>query len=110
MSPDFQIGHGYDNDEAGQANLAICADQISHRFGCVAVTLEQPFKDVRGREQPNHGFSPERSLELGSKMVEALQRVLPAVQSPDQVDDDLANAEWLKPGYANPPWTECPWK
>lgn len=37
-NPDFQILKGYGDDEPGQANLAICGDQIAQRFDCLLVT------------------------------------------------------------------------
>ena len=44
-NPAFQLPHGYGTDKKGDANLAICAAQIAHRFDCLATTLEMPYKD-----------------------------------------------------------------
>ena len=46
--PAFQKVHGYGNDDPGDANLAICADQIANRFDCLSMTLEMPYKVLSG--------------------------------------------------------------
>lgn len=35
---------GYDVDEPNEANYAICSNQITERYNCLAVTLEMPYK------------------------------------------------------------------
>jgi len=80
-SPDFQTVHGYGDDEANQANLSVCADQIAHRFGCLAVTLEQPFKDTTyNTPMANCGWSPQRAKKLGSAMLDAIFSMLPKIE------------------------------
>ncbi len=44
-SPDFQTRIGYPVAGPGKANLAMATNQIAHRFGAVAMTLEMPFND-----------------------------------------------------------------
>lgn len=41
---DMQREVGYEADEPGKANYAICSNQIAQRFDCLGVTLEMPFK------------------------------------------------------------------
>lgn len=78
-SPDFQTKLGYGDDEPGKANLAICADQIAQRFDCLAVTLEQPFKDSH-QPMPHCGWSPERSKALGSALLNAIRKMVPKLE------------------------------
>ncbi|MBV7256364.1 hypothetical protein KCG44_06140 [Pacificimonas sp. WHA3] len=63
-SPDFQTEEGYPVDKSGQANLAICTNQIAERFGCLSMTLEMPFKDANVMPDEMMGWSPERCGEL----------------------------------------------
>mmetsp|Transcript_21471 Transcript_21471/g.59634 ORF Transcript_21471/g.59634 Transcript_21471/m.59634 type:complete len:465 (-) Transcript_21471:122-1516(-) len=76
-SPDFQTEMGYPVDEPGKANLAICSNQVAHRFGCVALTFEQPFKDCWNSPDPVHGWSPQRAIQLGKSTLEATIEFLP---------------------------------
>ncbi len=77
-NPDFQTVHGYSADAPGQANLAICGDHVAQRFDCLAVTLEQPFKDSTfNTPMPSCGWTPQRAKRLGASLVDALGRVLP---------------------------------
>eukprot|EP00294_Goniomonas_avonlea_P008452 CAMPEP_0114549984 /NCGR_PEP_ID=MMETSP0114-20121206/5822_1 /TAXON_ID=31324 /ORGANISM="Goniomonas sp, Strain m" /LENGTH=420 /DNA_ID=CAMNT_0001734709 /DNA_START=22 /DNA_END=1284 /DNA_ORIENTATION=+ len=80
-NPDFQLQKGYDQDAPGTANLAICSAQITHRFGCFAATLEQPFKDTADEyPQPISGWNPERSRRLGATLLDAWADVLPGIR------------------------------
>jgi len=72
-SPDFQIGKGYDKDLPGEANLAICSNAVAHKFGCLAVTLEQPFKDTTfNTPEPDVGWNGPRAMKLGAALIDAL--------------------------------------
>jgi len=71
LNPDFQYAHGYPRNRPGAANLSFCSNQIAHTFGCLAVTLEMPFKDTADSPQPLVGWSPERCKKLGASFVEA---------------------------------------
>merc|ERR1711935_362604 len=64
-NPAFQLPHGYGTDKQGDANLAICAAQIAHRFDCLSTTLEMPYKDAYELPEPTHGWSPARCEKLG---------------------------------------------
>jgi len=74
-TPDFQTEHGYPIDAPGQANMTMCTNQIAQRFDCLAMTLEQPFKDAANHPEPIHGWSPERAADLGRAVVSAISAV-----------------------------------
>lgn len=81
-SPDFQTVKGYGDDEPGQANLAICGDQVAQRFDCLAVTLEMPFKDSTfDTPMPECGWTPQRAERLGASLLDALLDVAPTLRA-----------------------------
>ena len=75
-TPDFQTALGYPKAPAGRANLTMATNQLAERFGpshgCVAMTLEMPFKDNRDQPDPVYGWSPQRSALLGRECLAAL--------------------------------------
>lgn len=71
-SIDFQVDLGYLLDDPGTANLAVCTNQIAQRFGCLAMTLEQPFKDTANNPHPEEGWSPARAMQFGSQYLDAM--------------------------------------
>jgi murein tripeptide amidase MpaA len=71
-SPDFQTRVGYPPSAPGKANLAMSTNQLASRFGCVAATLEMPFKDCADRPTPETQWSPERSKTLARACLAAL--------------------------------------
>lgn len=71
-SPDFQTRHGYDVDAPGTANLTVCTNYLANEFGCLAMTLEMPFKDNADLPDLEHGWSPERCRKLGAANLEAM--------------------------------------
>jgi murein tripeptide amidase MpaA len=75
-TPDFQLAHGYGEAAPGTANLAMSTNQLAHRFGAVAMTLEMPFKDNAALPDPAFGWSPERSMRLGADCLGALYEVI----------------------------------
>ena len=77
FSPDFQTKHGYDIDAPGQANLTMATNFISQEYGCLAMTLEMPFKDNADLPDPDYGWSPERASKLGADVLGAILEVLP---------------------------------
>jgi len=70
LNPDFQTAFGYPRTPAGQANLSICSSQLAETFGCLAMTLEMPFKDTADTPRRLTGWSPERSMRLGASFVD----------------------------------------
>lgn len=75
-SPDFQTKVGYPVPPPGKANLTMATNQTAHRFGCVAATLEMPFKDSADNPEPVAGWSPERSRKLGVACLAALNDIV----------------------------------
>jgi murein tripeptide amidase MpaA len=71
-NPDFQRAHGYPAPGAGRANLTMCTNQTAHRYGCLAMTLEMPFKDNADRPDPVAGWSPERCRQLGASALDPM--------------------------------------
>ena len=76
-SPDFQQVHGYPDDKDTKVNLSLASKYVGHSFGCLALTLEMPFKDNADLRDPEVGWNGERSKRLGAAAVEALLAVLP---------------------------------
>ncbi len=70
LNPDFQVTHGYPKNTRGNANLAICSNNLAASFGALAMTLEMPFKDTADTPRPLSGWSAERSLRLGASFVD----------------------------------------
>ncbi len=71
-TPDFQQKLGYPVANPGQANLAMCTNQLAERFGCVSMTLEMPFKDHDPAPCRRQGWSPERSKILARDCLASL--------------------------------------
>lgn len=75
-NPDFQRERGYGKAAPGNANLAICTPWVAERFGCLAATLEMPFKDNANAPDAVAGWSPARCIKMGEAGLEALHAVL----------------------------------
>ncbi|MEQ9663097.1 MAG: M14-type cytosolic carboxypeptidase [Parasphingopyxis sp.] len=75
-SPEFQVKLGYPVAAPRKGNLSMSTNQVAERFGCVAMTLEMPFKDNHERPDPDHGWSPERCAELGRECLAALAAMI----------------------------------
>lgn len=71
-TPDFQKARGYGVSRPGTGNLAMSTNQLAERFGCVAMTLEMPFKDNDDLPDPASGWSPARSVKLAHACLAAL--------------------------------------
>ncbi|UOP05634.1 M14 family metallopeptidase [Conchiformibius kuhniae] len=74
-SPDFQDEHGYAKDEAGQADLRLATNYVGNTFGCLAYTLEMPFKDNDNLPDDDFGWNGQRSLRLGESVLSAFWAV-----------------------------------
>lgn len=79
LSPDFQTRYGYDLNPPGSADLRKATDYVAENFGCLAMTLEMPFKDAANLPMPDIGWSPGRSQRLGAACVDALWQSLDAL-------------------------------
>jgi murein tripeptide amidase MpaA len=77
-SPDFQNVHGYPKDQFSDETLTMGSPHITHRFGCLSLTLELPFKDNANDPDPQVGWDGARSARLGGAV---LQPVLNHVRS-----------------------------
>jgi murein tripeptide amidase MpaA len=76
ISPDFQTKVGYPVAKPGEANLNMSTNALAHKFGCLAMTLEMPFKDVKDNPDVLFGWSPERAKHLGRSCLDALLAVV----------------------------------
>jgi murein tripeptide amidase MpaA len=76
LSPDFQTRIGYPATSAGKANLGMATNAIAERFGCLAMTLEMPFKDNDDLPDPANGWSPGRCKALARDCLAALAEMV----------------------------------
>lgn len=76
INPDFQTKRGYGKAPAGRANLAMCTNYVAEKFGCLAMTLEMPFKDATDTANPETGWSPARCRGLAWSCVDTLYALL----------------------------------
>tara|TARA_R110002095_G_scaffold79407_2_gene68210 strand:- start:2733 stop:3878 length:1146 start_codon:yes stop_codon:yes gene_type:complete len=81
INPDFQTRHGYPIPKKGAGNMTLCVNHVSEYFGCLAMTLEMPFKDTADRPDVKYGWSPERARKLGSSFLEVMFYLLDRLQS-----------------------------
>lgn len=71
-SPDFQREHGYEKGRFREDVLKLASKQVAHRFGCLALTLEMPFKDNANLPDGQTGWNGARSKRLGAAMLGAI--------------------------------------
>ena len=76
INPDFQTEQGYPVKAPGTANLTMSTAQIAQRHGCLAMTLEMPFKDTTATPDQRLGWSAERSGKLGLSCLKVLDEYL----------------------------------
>jgi murein tripeptide amidase MpaA len=65
-SPDFQDRVGYPSNKYSSDALKLASKWVGHRFGCLSMTLEMPFKDNADAPDPRVGWNGERSKRLGA--------------------------------------------
>ena len=75
-TPDFQTKLGYPISAKGKANLTMSTNQLAERFGAVSMTLEMPFKDTTDNNDPDQGWSPERSKRLARECLATLAEMV----------------------------------
>lgn len=68
-SPDFQDRHGYAPGRYSSDALKLASKWVGHRFGCLSLTLEMPFKDNADLPDPRTGWNGARSKRLGAAML-----------------------------------------
>ncbi|WP_077341760.1 M14 family metallopeptidase [Pseudocolwellia agarivorans] len=73
---DFSIENGYPTDEPNQALLDIACHQIGYLYGCLSLTIELPFLDNKYNPDPKCGWSPERSIKMGTQLLTPIARIL----------------------------------
>ncbi|MEO6624832.1 MAG: M14-type cytosolic carboxypeptidase [Burkholderiaceae bacterium] len=74
-NPDFQDRVNYGAAHANKANMALATNWVAHRFECLALTIEMPFKDNADLPDPVHGWSSGRSRKLGASVLQAVRAV-----------------------------------
>lgn len=76
VSPDFQTEHGYQAGRFGAETLKLASKWVAHHFGCLALTLEMPFKDNALLPDPHVGWDGARSKRLGGAMLQPILEFL----------------------------------
>lgn len=74
--PDFQDEVNYGQCAPGTANPALATNWIAQQFGCLAFTIEMPFKDNANLPDPATGWNGERSRKLGASVLQPLLATL----------------------------------
>ena len=72
VCPDFQDEHHYALCAPGKANMTLATNWIAENFGCLAFTIEMPFKDNANLPDAATGWSGERSRKLGASVLQAV--------------------------------------
>jgi len=75
VNPDFQTHHGYPIAKKGEGNMTICVNHVSEYFGCLAMTLEMPFKDTADRPDLVNCWSPARARKLGASVIDVIYKL-----------------------------------
>ena len=68
-SPDFQDRHGYAASKYSTDALKLASKWVGHRFGCLSLTLEMPFKDNADAPDARTGWNGARSKRLGEAIL-----------------------------------------
>ncbi len=68
-SPDFQDRVGYPPGKYSSDALKLASKWVGHRFGCLSVTLEMPFKDNADWPDARVGWNGARSKRLGEAVL-----------------------------------------
>lgn len=74
--PDFQDQTNYGRSEPGTANQTLATNWVAQQFGCLALTIEMPFKDNAQLPDAATGWSGARSKRLGASVLQPLLAVL----------------------------------
>jgi murein tripeptide amidase MpaA len=69
VSPDFQDRVGYPSGKYSSDALKLASKWVGHRFGCLSLTLEMPFKDNADLPDARVGWNGERSKRLGAAIL-----------------------------------------
>lgn len=71
-SPDFQTAHGYADNRFTNELLTLASKWVAHRFNCVSLTLEMPFKDNADAPDARTGWSAARSQRMGAALLQPI--------------------------------------
>ena len=71
-SPDFQDKVGYAASKYKEDMLTLASKYVGHHFGCLALTLEMPFKDNADLPDPHVGWNGARSAALGASILQPI--------------------------------------
>jgi murein tripeptide amidase MpaA len=74
--PDFQDEVHYGVCAPKAANPTLATNWIAQQFGCLAFTIEMPFKDNANFPDPTVGWNGERSRKLGASVLQPLLATL----------------------------------
>jgi murein tripeptide amidase MpaA len=77
--PDFQTTHGYGRAKPNSANPTLATSWVGQNFGCLAFTIEMPFKDNADLPDTVVGWNGERARKLGASVL------LPVLAVADQL-------------------------
>lgn len=69
VSADFQDRYGYPAGKYSTDALKLASKWVGHRFGCLSLTLELPFKDNADAPDARTGWSGQRSKRLGEAIL-----------------------------------------
>ena len=72
LNPDFQTIVGYPPKAPGEANLTMAGGHVGERYGCLAMTLEMPFKDTTATPDEAVGWNGPRSKRLAHSCLVAI--------------------------------------
>ena len=75
-SPDFQSEHGYPDAPYTDTVLTMASPHVTHAFGCLALTLELPFKDNANAPDAETGWDGARSARLGAALLQPILQAL----------------------------------
>ncbi|GKY94395.1 hypothetical protein MPSEU_000405500 [Mayamaea pseudoterrestris] len=81
---DMQKTIGYPPSEEPEEVLKymnVATNQVCNRFDCFGATLEMPFKDCLSNSDPDRGWSPLRSRQLGASVLDPLEYVHPYLRA-----------------------------
>ncbi|MBB1074866.1 carboxypeptidase family protein [Rhodoferax sp. 4810] len=75
-SPDFQTARCYERGGREEANMTLATNWIGQQFGCLAFTIEMPFKDNADLPDAHVGWNGERSKKLGASVLQPVLALL----------------------------------
>jgi murein tripeptide amidase MpaA len=74
--PDFQDTVNYGSCAPGAANTTLATNWIAQQFGCLAFTIEMPFKDNANLPDPAVGWNGARARKFGASVLQPLLAML----------------------------------